>query len=54
MCSLILRPEAEAEVEDASAFLPDRGDGGCLMYVESYILGGAFHEGRSWAGSTVR
>jgi hypothetical protein len=39
--------------EDASAFLSDRGDGGCLMHVESYILGGAFHEGRSWIGSTV-
>jgi hypothetical protein len=40
--------------EDASAFLSDRGDGSCLMHVESYILGGAFHEGRSWVGSTVR
>jgi hypothetical protein len=37
--------------EDAPAVLPDGGDGGCLMDVETHKFQGACHESRSWLRS---
>jgi hypothetical protein len=50
-CSLLGRHDAARD--DAPAFLPDGGDGGCLVHVQCDILGGAFHESRSWVGVLV-
>jgi hypothetical protein len=38
---------------DAPILLAHRSDGRCLIDVQGHILGRAFHESRSWVGSTV-